>query len=99
MPRTVQRPILGIAQASFLIYLLHRFAPELLMPLLGLAAPGWATDAVAVLGGVGLGLLAARAQRWATRLVVTHAGRWRTGGEARPAAWRNGTGLKTHAMR
>ena len=55
--------ILAIARASFLIYLLHRFVPELvLLPLAGLI-PAPVFDALAVVGGVGLGLAGCSLQR------------------------------------
>ncbi|HRO15654.1 MAG TPA: AMP-binding protein, partial [Paracoccus sp. (in: a-proteobacteria)] len=68
LPAFLQPIVLGIAQASFLVYLLHRFVPELLMPALNLDLPGWACNTVAVLGGIGLGLLAGRAQQGVIRL-------------------------------
>jgi acyl-CoA synthetase (AMP-forming)/AMP-acid ligase II len=68
VPHLVHRPILAVAQASFLIYLLHRLAPEVMMPALGLSGPGWVIDGMAVLGGVALGLLAGRVHQWGMRL-------------------------------
>lgn len=68
LPATFQAPVLAIAQASFLIYLMHRFVPELLLPVLNLDLPGWALDTGAVLGGIELGLLAGRLQRKVLRL-------------------------------
>lgn len=63
LPRAVARVVLDIARASFLIYLLHRFAPEvLLLPLAGIL-PGPAFDLLAICGGVALGLLASVVQR------------------------------------
>ncbi|HQU68638.1 MAG TPA: AMP-binding protein [Albidovulum sp.] len=58
MPRAVARIVLEIARASFLIYLLHRFAPEVLMlPLAGIL-PGPVFDLLAIFGGVALGVAA-----------------------------------------
>ena len=53
LPASFHGPVLAIARASFLVYLLHRFVPELLMPALNLNLPGWTIDTVAVLGGIG----------------------------------------------
>ncbi|TNC49160.1 AMP-binding protein [Rubellimicrobium rubrum] len=78
LPWVAQRPVLAIAQASFLIYLLHRLVPEVLMPALGLSGPGWAIDTAAVLGGVGLGLLAGWLQRAGSRLISDHRNRGMT---------------------
>lgn len=68
LPAPLQAGVLGIARASFLIYLLHRFVPELMLPALDRGLPGWAFDSVAVLGGIGLGLLAGPVQQAALRL-------------------------------
>lgn len=63
LPKAVARVILEIARASFLIYLLHRFAPEVLMlPLAGIL-PGPVFDLLAICGGVALGLAASVLQR------------------------------------
>ncbi|MGL4280580.1 MAG: AMP-binding protein [Albidovulum sp.] len=63
LPRPAARIALEIARASFLIYLLHRFVPEVLMlPLVGVI-PGPVFDLLAISGGVALGLAAAFAQR------------------------------------
>jgi acyl-CoA synthetase (AMP-forming)/AMP-acid ligase II len=59
LPRAVGRVVLEIARASFLIYLLHRFAPEVLMLPLAGALPGPVFDILAICGGVALGLAAA----------------------------------------
>lgn len=52
-----------LAQAAFPIYLLHRLVPEVLLPMAGLNLSPAATDILAILGGVALGLLAAQLQR------------------------------------
>ncbi|TNC74739.1 AMP-binding protein [Rubellimicrobium roseum] len=72
LPAALHRPILAVAQASFLVYLLHRLVPELLMPALGLDLSPGVTDAVAVAGGVGVGLLAA----WGQGALLRRAGPW-----------------------
>lgn len=72
VPRPALRPVMRLAQAAFPIYLLHRFVPELLMPMAGLEGRGPLIDALAVFGGIALGLTAAALQRqlvqaWAAR--------------------------------
>ncbi|MFW8596129.1 AMP-binding protein [Cribrihabitans neustonicus] len=72
LPRLAVRPLMRLAQAAFPIYLLHRFVPELLMPMAGLEGGGPVIDALAVFGGIALGLAAAALQRqlvqaWAAR--------------------------------
>jgi acyl-CoA synthetase (AMP-forming)/AMP-acid ligase II/surface polysaccharide O-acyltransferase-like enzyme len=63
LPRVVVQGLMHIARAAFMIYLLHRLVPEVIMPLSGLSLPQPGTDIVAIVGGIGLGLLAAYAQR------------------------------------
>lgn len=63
LPRIAVRCVMHIARAAFLIYLLHRLVPDVLMPLSGLILPPAVTDAVAIAGGVGLGLVVALIQR------------------------------------
>ncbi|UWQ77294.1 AMP-binding protein [Leisingera sp. M658] len=63
MPRFAARPLMRLAQAAFPIYLLHRFMPELLMPMIGLEARSPLNDALAIFGGLALGLAAAALQR------------------------------------
>ncbi|MBM3605416.1 MAG: AMP-binding protein [Alphaproteobacteria bacterium] len=62
LPRMAARSVMLLAQAAFPIYLLHRLVPEVLMPLAGLGGRSGAIDAVAVLGGIAVGLLAAEVQ-------------------------------------
>ncbi|UWQ60712.1 AMP-binding protein (plasmid) [Leisingera caerulea] len=63
VPRFAARPLMRLAQAAFPIYLLHRFVPELLMPLIGLEGRSPLNDALAIFGGIALGLAAAALQR------------------------------------
>lgn len=63
LPHMSLRPIILIAEAAFHIYLLHRLVPEVLFPLLGVTGPSWMVDALAVTGGVGLGLAATWLQK------------------------------------
>ncbi|WP_367152517.1 acyltransferase family protein, partial [Leisingera sp. F5] len=63
MPRFAARPLMRLAQAAFPIYLLHRFVPELLMPMLGLEGSSPLNDALAIFGGLAMGLAAAALQR------------------------------------
>ncbi|KIC13336.1 AMP-binding protein [Leisingera sp. ANG-Vp] len=63
MPRFAVRPMMRLAQAAFHIYLLHRFVPELLMPMAGLEGRSPLNDALAIFGGIALGLAAAALQR------------------------------------
>lgn len=63
VPRFAARPLMRLAQAAFPIYLLHRFVPELLMPMIGLDGRSPLNDALAIFGGIALGLAAAALQR------------------------------------
>ncbi|UTW13075.1 AMP-binding protein [Marinobacterium rhizophilum] len=63
LPRLAIRPLMRLAQAAFPIYLLHRLVPEVLMPMVGIEGRGPVINALAIAGGIGLGLLAATAQR------------------------------------
>ena len=65
-PRRLVRGLMHLARAAFPIYLLHRLVPEVLMPIWGLDGTGAGADALAVGGGLALGLLAAygQAQLW-----------------------------------
>lgn len=63
LPAAAGRVILVVARGSFLIYLLHRFVPELVMEPLVSLLPGPVFDLMAILGGVALGLTAALAAR------------------------------------
>lgn len=68
LPRMAVRGLMHLAQAAFPIYLLHRLVPEVLIPLLDIALPTPAANAVAILGGIGLGLMAARGLSAVARL-------------------------------
>lgn len=63
-PRVAVRSLLHLARAAFPIYLLHRLVPEVLMPLWGIDGGTALADAVAVAGGLALGLLAGAVQAW-----------------------------------
>lgn len=63
LPRSAVRGVMYLAQAAFPIYLLHRLVPEVLMPRLDLDLSSSAANAVAILGGIAIGLLAAAVQR------------------------------------
>jgi surface polysaccharide O-acyltransferase-like enzyme len=63
LPRIVVQGAMHIARAAFMIYLLHRLVPEVIMPLSGMSLPQPGTDIVAIVGGICLGLLATYAQR------------------------------------
>ena len=68
LPRPAVRGVMHLANAAFPIYLLHRLVPEHLMPGLGLNLPPVAENTIAILGGLALGLLAARGLDWLTHL-------------------------------
>ena len=71
-PAWLRGPVVTVAASSYLIYLTHRLVPEV-----GLAGweawlPGWAFSALAILGGLGIGVVLALGQRrvgawWAKR--------------------------------
>ncbi len=82
LPRLAVRGFMHLAQAAFPIYLLHRLVPEVLIPLLDIALPTPAANAVAILGGIGLGLMAARG----LSAVISLRGRIRRS----PQGWRLG---------
>nr|CAD6630156.1 AMP-dependent synthetase [arsenite-oxidising bacterium NT-25] len=63
LPRFLVRGVMYLAQAAFMIYLLHRLVPEVLLPLSGLEFSSAITDILSIVGGTMLGLLAAAAQR------------------------------------
>ncbi len=83
IPRAALAPLLTIAAASYPIYLLHRFVPNVILapvePLL--SAPVFA--AASVVGGVALGLVAAHARR-----LVSPWQAWASMGEAARRAGR-----------
>jgi acyl-CoA synthetase (AMP-forming)/AMP-acid ligase II/surface polysaccharide O-acyltransferase-like enzyme len=68
LPREIVRPTMHIARAAFMIYLLHRLVPEVIMPLSGMNLPQPAANIVAIVGGIVLGLLAEHAQRHLARV-------------------------------
>ncbi|SMQ86229.1 Acyl-CoA synthetase (AMP-forming)/AMP-acid ligase II [Devosia lucknowensis] len=68
MPRVLVLGAMHIARAAFMIYLLHRLVPEVIMPLTGMHLPRPVDDIVAITGGVGLGLLGFLAQQRLARL-------------------------------
>ncbi|WP_096788136.1 AMP-binding protein [Rhodobacter sp. CZR27] len=59
MPRPAARAVMLVARAAFPIYLLHRLVPEVILPAIGLGGAGAWTDALAVVGGIGIGLAVA----------------------------------------
>ncbi|TBN42008.1 AMP-dependent synthetase [Paracoccus subflavus] len=61
-PRPLVRGAMHLARAAFPIYLLHRLVPEALMPVLGIGGETAVADALAIGGGIALGLLAGAAQ-------------------------------------
>jgi acyl-CoA synthetase (AMP-forming)/AMP-acid ligase II len=61
-PRVVVRSLMHLARAAFLIYLLHRLVPEVLMPLWEINGDTAMADAIAMAGGIALGLLASTVQ-------------------------------------
>lgn len=84
LPRAVLRPVLAVAGASYLIYLTHRFVPNLLLAPLAADLPPWLFHTLSITGGVALGLGAFAAQRallglWAKRPVL-HPGKILHGG-------------------
>jgi hypothetical protein len=81
LPKAARRLILPVAAASFQIYLTHRFAPELILAPFEANVPAPLFDAVAIAGGVALGLGAHRLQLVARRRIAGWRERW----EAAPA--------------
>lgn len=63
LPGPLVRAIVTVAQATFFIYLTHRWVPEGLMPLFLPGLTGPLADLVAILGGIGLGIALAAGQR------------------------------------
>jgi len=72
VPGWLKTLILPISAAGFHIYLMHRFVPELLLPLVSgkIAAPVF--SGLAIVGGVALGLAAWWAQKQALSLLAKH---------------------------
>ncbi|MCW3782300.1 AMP-binding protein [Defluviimonas salinarum] len=71
MPRVIVRGVMRLAHAAFPIYLLHRLAPEVLMPFMEPYLSPVVFDAVAILGGIALGVLAAGALSWLSRTLIS----------------------------
>ncbi len=71
------RLVLPFAAASFHIYLVHRFVPELLMPPLAPHLSQPAFTILAIVGGVAAGLAAHAGQAQAMRGAAAMARRWR----------------------
>ncbi len=63
LPHALVRPVLAVAGASYLIYLTHRFVPNLMLAPFAADLPGWVFSALSIAGGVALGLAAFAAQR------------------------------------
>lgn len=68
LPRPVARGFLALASAAYLVYLTHRLVPNVLLEPFRAALPPWLFSALAVAGGLALGLglaaLARRAEAW-----------------------------------
>lgn len=74
VPSWLRRPVLVIAHSSLHIYLFHRFVPELLMlPLEQVLSPNLFT-AVAIGGGIALGIATARVQTVLVRILRRRTG-------------------------
>ncbi len=84
LPVWISPGVLMVARASFLIYLLHRFVPEILLLPMTDRLPQGLLDAVAITGGIGLGILACGLQRGLMRL--------------RPLVWRPATPTPDSAL-
>ncbi len=69
LSRWLLRPVLSVAGASYLIYLTHRFVPNLLLAPFAGDLPAWLFSALSMSGGVALGLAAFALQRKARPLV------------------------------
>ncbi|MBC2834354.1 AMP-binding protein [Paragemmobacter straminiformis] len=72
LPAWALRPVLAVAGASYLIYLTHRFVPNLLLAPFVADMPAWLFSSLSVAGGIGIGLLAFAAQRALLRLWAKH---------------------------
>lgn len=70
LPGLAARSILLVAAASFQIYLLHRFVPEIFLVRLADDLPDAVFDFLAILGGVALGVGAFALQQWLRRWAV-----------------------------
>lgn len=64
VPRVLARPVLALAGASYLVYLTHRFVPNLLLAPFAGDLPRWAFGVLSIAGGVALGLAVFAVQRW-----------------------------------
>ena len=58
LPRMAVRAVMRLAHAAFPIYLLHRIVPEVLMPPLRPYLSQGSFDAIAILGGLAIGIVA-----------------------------------------
>lgn len=79
LPRWLVRPVLAVAGASYLIYLTHRFVPNLMLAPFAADLPGWLFSALSIAGGIALGLAAFAMQRavlglWVKRPAPFHLG-------------------------
>lgn len=63
LPARVCTVVVAIAAASYHIYLVHRFVPEIFIAPLEASMPGWLFTAAAISGGVACGLFTHTAQR------------------------------------
>ena len=75
LPPRLARAVLPMAAASYHIYLVHRFVPELLLAKMEATLPPGIFDAAAVLGGVAAGLAVYAGQRAATRAFARYLGK------------------------
>ena len=72
VPRAVKALVLPVSAASFHIYLLHRFMPELLLLPLSGKIPLPVFSMLAIVGGVALGVIAWWAQKQALSFLSKH---------------------------
>lgn len=63
-PGWLRRPVTALAASSYLVYLTHRFVPEVFLAGLEDILPGGAFSVLSVAGGIALGLVLTAAQRW-----------------------------------
>jgi hypothetical protein len=72
VPAWLARTLVSIAAATFHIYLFHGFAPKILADLLDRPLPPGLSPVLAIVGGVGLGILVYRVQRALGRVAAAH---------------------------
>ncbi len=72
VPAWLARTLVSIAAATFHIYLFHGFVPELVAGLLDRPLPPGLAPVLAIVGGIGLGILVYRAQRALGRMAAAH---------------------------